>query len=150
MGIIKSTFCGGRVDERRLWWGRVAAAAWLLSVAFSLFSHINIRHVIIDKLPREPFRWLKSHYDDKAKQIGTCKTTPLPSPQKKPRLKWHSAWFCAFYFFYGTGCVSLMCAMRCQRKQTQLKTELIRLIFLRGVLPIMAIIWGPQCDSKNT
>lgn len=40
----------------------------------------------MEKLLWEPFRRLKSHYNDKAKQIGTCKTNHPPSHQEEKKI----------------------------------------------------------------
>lgn len=37
-------------------------------------SQTNIKQIVINKSFREPFKHFKSHYDDKGKQIGRCKT----------------------------------------------------------------------------
>lgn len=37
-------------------------------------TQTNIKQIVINKSFRELFKHFKSHYDDKGKQIGRCKT----------------------------------------------------------------------------
>lgn len=51
-----------------------SAVGCTLLVFLLLDSQTNITQININKSFGEPFRRFKSHYDDKGKQIGRCKT----------------------------------------------------------------------------
>lgn len=58
-----------------MWRSRSSSTVSCVFLVFlRLNSQTNIKQVVINKSFREPFRHFKSHYDDKGKQIGRCKT----------------------------------------------------------------------------